>query len=56
MKNVAVNDTHSKGTVKLKNMLENNILKFLMPLLEDKEEMMTHHLKWKLLVGSDKST
>ena len=41
MKNVAVNDTHTKGTVKLKNMLGSNILKFVTPLLEDKVEMMT---------------
>ena len=40
MKNVAVNDTHKKDTVKLKNMLGSNILKFLTPLLE-KVEMMT---------------
>jgi hypothetical protein len=45
VKNVAVNDTHTKGTVKLKNMLGRNILKFLTPLLEDKVEMMTNHLK-----------
>jgi hypothetical protein len=45
MKNVAENGTHTKGTIKLKNMLENNILKFLTPLLEDKVEMMTNHLK-----------
>ena len=41
MKNVAVNDTHKKDTVKLKNMLGSNILKFLTPLLEDKVEIMT---------------
>ena len=36
---------HTKGTVKLKNMLGNNIFKFLMPLSEDKVEMMKNHLK-----------
>jgi hypothetical protein len=37
-------------------MLGNNILKFLMLLSEDKVEMMTNHLKWKISVGSDQST
>jgi hypothetical protein len=32
------------------------MLKFLTPLLEDKLELMTNHLKLKPLVGSDKST
>ena len=30
---VAVYDTHTKGIVKLKDMLGNNILKFLRPIL-----------------------
>jgi hypothetical protein len=37
-------------------MLGSNILKFLTPLLEDKVEMMKNNLKWKLSVGSGKST
>jgi hypothetical protein len=45
VKNVAVNDTHTKDTVKFKNMLGSNILKFLTPLLEDKVEMMKNNLK-----------
>ena len=39
-----VYDTHTKGTVKLKCMLVNNILKFLRPVLEDKVENVTHNL------------
>ena len=53
MKNVAVNDTNTKSTVKFKNMLESNILKFLTPLLEDKVEMMTTTLNenfWYVVV------
>jgi len=47
VKNVAVNDTHTKGTVKLINMLGSNSLNFLTPLLEDKVQMMTTTLNEK---------
>jgi hypothetical protein len=39
-----VYDTHTKGTVKLKDMLGKNILKFLRPVLEDKTEIVTYNL------------
>ena len=39
-----VNDTHTKGTVKLKGMLGNNILKILRPVLEDETENVTYNL------------
>jgi hypothetical protein len=41
LKNVAVYDTHAKGTVILKNILGNSIIKFSRPVLEDKIENMT---------------
>jgi len=41
---VVLYDTHTKGTVKLKGMLGNNILKFLRPILEDKVENVTYNL------------
>ena len=40
-------DTYAKGKGKLKNMLGNNILKFLRPVLEDKIEKMTNNLNGK---------
>jgi len=43
---VAVHDTCAKGKSEFKNMLGNNILKLLRPVLEDKVEKF----KWKLLV------
>jgi len=43
---VAVHDTCAKGKSEFKNMLGNNILELLRPVLEDKVEKF----KWKLLV------
>jgi hypothetical protein len=44
LKNVAVYDTYTKGIAKLIDMLGNNILKFLRPVLEDKRENVTYNL------------
>jgi hypothetical protein len=43
LKNVAVYDTHAKGTVILKNILRNSIAKFLRPVLEDKIQNMKNN-------------
>jgi len=39
-----VNDTHTKGTVKLKGRSGNNILKLFRPVLEDETENVTYNL------------
>ena len=54
MKNVAVNDTHTKGTVKLKNVLGSNNLTLNTFIRKSGND--DNHLKWKLSVGSGKST
>jgi hypothetical protein len=44
LEKVAVYDTHTEGTVKLKDRLGKNILKFLRHVVKDKIENMAYNL------------